>query len=320
MDGAEPRNIEISSSLPVPYVTQYTDRTPTLGPLLLTVIKAWAVLMIEWGSLRWIDHAPASVWIASAAVALLVLGVIEKRDWLHFKNRRYFPTSLAVLMGIWASIVGFAYYLEISSDYPVNPATPNLQAQLASARRERDIAIIERDAANRDRKTTGTGPHNQRASSLQSLRLDNLEARIDVWKSIEGQMNDFNRTLGEGDALVARWKTDQTGLSEAVMGFRQRLNITRGRLAQLIGTYSDFSDLKVIDQAVPAKLSSAVENLLQASTQLPQNTQPSDYETVIGPYIGPFRRELGTTTQWVQSIKNVAASSVSELEGRQVPN
>ena len=38
--------------LPIPYVTQYTSRTPTIGPLVLTSIRVWAVTMLEWGSLR----------------------------------------------------------------------------------------------------------------------------------------------------------------------------------------------------------------------------------------------------------------------------
>ncbi len=96
---------QLSNLLPVPYVTQYTDRTPAIGPLLVTVIKAWAVLMIEWGSLRFIDHAPVGVWIASGVVAVLVLGVLEKRDWLNFKNKRYFPASLSILMIILVGII-----------------------------------------------------------------------------------------------------------------------------------------------------------------------------------------------------------------------
>jgi hypothetical protein len=149
-DVPKPRDTEISNLLPVPYVTQYTDRTPTLGPLLLTVLKAWAVLMIEWGSLRFIDHAPVSVWIASSAVALLVLGVIEKRDWLNFKNRRYFPVSLMTLMSIWVGIIGYAYYFD---NLPSNPGSSSvasaLHSQLEATQKERDAARQERDAALR---------------------------------------------------------------------------------------------------------------------------------------------------------------------------
>jgi hypothetical protein len=149
-DVPKARDTEISGLLPVPYVTQYTDRTPTLGPLLLTILKAWAVLMIEWGSLRFIDHAPISVWIASSAVALLVLGVIEKRDWLNFKNKRYFPTSLTILMLIWLGIIGYAYLFDNLPSNPGSSAVASaLQSQLDATQKERDAARQERDAAMR---------------------------------------------------------------------------------------------------------------------------------------------------------------------------
>ena len=78
----------------------------------LTSLKVWAIAMLEWGSLRFIDHAPISVWIASSAIAAMVLVVLEKREWLNFKNRRYFPVSLTLLMLMWLGITGYAYYFD----------------------------------------------------------------------------------------------------------------------------------------------------------------------------------------------------------------
>jgi hypothetical protein len=273
--------------------------------------------MIEWGSLRFIDHAPISVWIASSVVALLVLAVIEQRNWLNFKNRRYFPISLSVLMATWLSIVGFAYYLEVATAHPIDPVVANLQSQLATARRDRDLAVLERDAARREHGeniTTAPKP----VPPPETIKADDIEARIDVWKSIDGQMNELVRILGEGDRIVANWKSNQGSLTQMVNEFRQHLNILRNRLSQLVDANSEFSDLKAIDRAVPNRLALAIENLLQASSQLPPNTQAADYETTISPYIGPLRRELGPVEQWAQSIRNLAGSSVSELSARQV--
>jgi hypothetical protein len=121
----------ISNKLPVPYVTPYTNRTPVFGPLLITVIAGWAYLMVEWGTLRWIDHAPVAIWIASTVIGALVLGVIARKDWLDFKNRRYFKVSLSILMFTWVAVVGLAYYLNSTSPRGVDPAVANLQSQLA---------------------------------------------------------------------------------------------------------------------------------------------------------------------------------------------
>jgi hypothetical protein len=86
------RNVEVSGRLPVPYVTPYTDRTPAIAPLLITALSGWAFLMIEWGSLRWIDHAPVAIWIGSTAIAVCVLAVIANRDWLNFKTEDIFQS------------------------------------------------------------------------------------------------------------------------------------------------------------------------------------------------------------------------------------
>jgi hypothetical protein len=149
--------------------------------------------------------------------------------------------------------------------------------------------------------------------------MDDIEARIDVWKSIEGQMNDFARILGEGDRIVANWKTSPPGgLANTVSQFRQNLNIIRGRLAQLIGSNPDFSDLRIIDQNVPGKLSASIENLLQAASQLRSDVTATEYDANIRSYIGPLRRELATVKQWSQATKSLANSSVAELSSRQI--
>ena len=312
------RIVEVSGQLPVPYVTPYTDRTLAITPLLVTALSGWAVLMIEWGSLRWIDHAPVAIWIGSTAIAVCVLAVIANRDWLNFKDRRYFPVSLLALMTIWIGIVGLAYYIDYTTGHPLDPAVAGLQSQLASALRERDIAALERDAARRE-IGNAVAPGAPIPPPSPAKTMDDIEARIDVWKSIEGQMNDFVRILGEGDRIVANWKTSPPGgLANTVSQFRQNLNIIRGRLAQLIGSNPDFSDLRIIDQNVPGKLSASIENLLQAASQLRSDVTATEYDANIRSYIGPLRRELATVKQWSQATKSLANSSVAELSSRQI--
>jgi hypothetical protein len=314
-DVSRPNNSGVDSFLPVPYVTQYTNRTPTIGPLLLTVVKAWAVFMVEWGSLRWVDHAPVIVWIVSGVVALLVLGVIERREWLNFKNRRYFPTSLAGLMAAWACVVGYAYYLDLTTTHVVEPETVRLQGQIASANRERDVAVMERDAARREHDASGAAPLPpiSQLPPMPTMNAGDAEARIDVWKSIEGQMNDFNRILEEGDAIVQHPEQTQAVMSARASDFRQHLTVTRNRLGQLIGTYPDYSDLKVVDQQVPTRLSAAIENLLQTASQMAPSTPPSEVAANLGSYIRSLKRELAPVKQWAAAVTAVSESSIAEL-------
>lgn len=247
------------AALPVPYVTNYTNKTPTLGPLALTVIKAWAILMIEWGSLRWIDHAPIGVWISSSLVALLVLGVIERREWLNFKNKRFFPISLSGLLIAWAGIVAFAYYYDAVSDHPANPAVVSLQSQLATALRARDAAVVERDNARRANNVTAP-PASSTTSSPPGQ--SDTDARKDVWEGISSLMNDFEGALNDSDAITANWKANQAGLSKSISEFRQKFTIARNKLGQFIGTYPNFSDLRIIDQGIFTKFATVIENAL----------------------------------------------------------
>jgi hypothetical protein len=161
-----------TDSLPVPYVTPYTDRTPVIGPLFLTAVKRWAVTMLEWGSLRFIDHAPTVVWIASFFIAALVLVIFERKEWLDFKNRKYLRISLAILLLTWIGISAYGYFG--FNERPINPAVAKLQQQLATALRDRDAAIVERDNARREHDVTAIPPPSrlQPAKNLMILMLE----------------------------------------------------------------------------------------------------------------------------------------------------
>jgi hypothetical protein len=96
----------VSGSLPVPYVTDYTNQTWTLGPFVVPAIAGGAFLLVEWGTLRWMDHAPTSVWLCTTAIGICILVVVAMKGWLDFKHPRYFSISLAVLLVTWVTFVG----------------------------------------------------------------------------------------------------------------------------------------------------------------------------------------------------------------------
>jgi hypothetical protein len=100
--------------LPVPYTPppRYTSNTPIIGPVIVHFIRAGAILMLDWVSLRFIENAPPSVYVASAIIALLILAIVESRDWLNFKGRWYFTISLITLSLVYGVIIAFAYVLQ----------------------------------------------------------------------------------------------------------------------------------------------------------------------------------------------------------------
>jgi hypothetical protein len=299
----------------VPYVTPYTNRTPVFGPLLITVIAGWAYLMVEWGTLRWIDHAPVAIWIASTVIGALVLGVIARKDWLDFKNRRYFKVSLSILMFTWVAVVGLAYYLNSTSPRGVDPAVANLQSQLATALRDRDLAVLERDDA---RRANGLPvPTAPQTPSPTVSKASDIESRIDAWKGVEAHMNELNRILVEGDTVVADWQSPQFALSQKIAELNNRLANARNRLSNFVSTYSDFSDLKVIDQSSLNRLSGVVSNLTQIASQLSPNISDAERRDSISPFISPLKRELEPAKKWVSAVKALSISSVSDLSARQ---
>jgi len=50
-----------------------------------------------------------------------------------------------------------------------------------------------------------------------------------------------------------------------------------------------------------------------ASSQLPQDTAPADYEKIIGPYAASLKRDLETGGQWLSSVKILAKIALDEL-------
>jgi hypothetical protein len=98
------------------------------------------------------DHAPTLVWLANTAIGLCILIVVALKDWLTFKNRRYFPISLTVLMVAWVTIVIFAYW-DISPTL-VKVTKENSEDDRETVVRHLVTALSERDAARRDLAAT----------------------------------------------------------------------------------------------------------------------------------------------------------------------
>jgi hypothetical protein len=295
----------------VPYVhPTLTNKSPVVWPLLLTAITGWAILMVDWGTMRWMDHAPDWAWIASTIIAVCVLAVVQNREWLNFRGRRYFPFILTCLMLAWVGVVGVAYYEVKNSPEPIDPAVAQIQLQLATALRQRDAAIVERDAARLETGKDQQAP--KQPAPAPVLKYGDAEARIDAWKTVVGQMNELSHVLGDADKIADNWK-DSATFPGRVINLRNSFETIRGRLGTLVGSYPEFSDLKTINLDAMLKLSRSLANLVQAVSP-----PPTDFESSIGPYIGPLKRELAPTRQWMETTKNLANSSISEIIASQM--
>jgi predicted outer membrane lipoprotein len=100
------------SLMPVLYTpkTRYTSDTNVLVPVIVNFLRAGAIMMLDWVTLRFIDHAPVLVWIVTFIISIAVLAVLQSKDWLDFKGRWYFTWSIGSLLAAWFITIGYAYW------------------------------------------------------------------------------------------------------------------------------------------------------------------------------------------------------------------
>src|ERR1700735_246997 len=109
----------------------------------------------------------------------------------------------------------------------------DLLSKLAAALRERDIAISQRDNARREHGDVS--PSQPIPQIPPTLNADDIESRIDAWKSVDTQMNDLARILLDGDEIVNSWKANtKESLAAKVKKIREEYNGLRMRVADLI--------------------------------------------------------------------------------------
>jgi hypothetical protein len=123
--------------MPVLYTPRspYTSHTNVFVPLIVFGVRAGAIAMLEWLSLRFVENAPVGVCIATGVIAVAVLAVLQFKDWLDFKGNRYFTILLSALLIGWIAIsaLGFWAYPPQDKILPTFPTADELAAAIAKA-------------------------------------------------------------------------------------------------------------------------------------------------------------------------------------------
>jgi len=106
----------------------YTNYTRFFVPLIPHALRAAAVMGLEWTTLKFIEDAPLLIRIATFVVAVLILAALEKRDWLNFKGKCYFWTSVIVLLLLYGAVIGYSYfaYQETTASIGSLPSATNV--------------------------------------------------------------------------------------------------------------------------------------------------------------------------------------------------
>jgi hypothetical protein len=310
-------HIIVPSKLPVLYEppAQYTNKTPTLTPLLIPALTALVIGAIQWTGYRLIESAPISVVIATFVIAAFILAVIYRRDWLNFKRPYLFVGLLSGLVLLWVAVCGIAFFYLRETPSPSSNEI-ELTKQLAAARRNEDILSAELQAAKRDHGDTS--PSRPIPPIPPSLKPDEIDARLDAWKGVKAQLNDIDRLLAEGDDILKTWESDnQQTLSSNSGTYANDASNQRNRLRSLLNNYHDFSDLSVVDTVPLEKLAAFIQQLNSAVSQLPPGTGKEDFVHDIEPFVKPVKRQINLLKDWSKVTRKVADSSILELNTRQ---
>jgi hypothetical protein len=74
--------------------------------------------MLDWVTLRFIEHAPDAVWIITGVISVAILAVLQSREWLDFRGRWYFSSFIGFLLVSWIGVIGYAYLNYHSAEKP----------------------------------------------------------------------------------------------------------------------------------------------------------------------------------------------------------
>lgn len=110
--------------------TRFTDKTNVTFPIGLRALRAGMVAVFDWATLHYYDHAPGYVVLSTAIIAVLILAVIESRDWLRFKGRGYFLGFLTGLLVLFVCALFSPYAVNYFNGVPTTrtdhlPTLPN---------------------------------------------------------------------------------------------------------------------------------------------------------------------------------------------------
>ncbi len=236
------------------------------------------------------------VLLAVGAITLAAYTFVVLPDFLRIAERKSDTEMIGQITGLKAQL----------SDALKQAAS--LHSQLEA--KDRDLGAA-RLALENEQKKHGDTP--SLPPVAPPLSADEIERRKTAWKIVEGQLNGFDRIFGEGDAIVAEGKSDQSGLTQKVLDLRQHLGIARNRFGTLRSTYSRYPDILQIDTSKLDTLASAIESLLQTSGQLPSTTSLPEFADAVGPYIDSLKTENGLAKQWVSAAQIFAKARQKEL-------
>ena len=184
----------------------------------------------------------------------------------------------------------------------------------------------QRDAALSRQQQT---PQTPAQPSQADLSAEDIATKIDVWNSVNQQMNDLSKILNSGYVMLETWLLDAQSNRSAEIAKANTLESAvanfKVKLERLRNGYTNFPDIAaalqqtVISGGRPAVPGTIFDSLIRSIGafqgqlgSLP-DPLPPDLENEMRPYVGALRRDLNAVSDWQSKTGETARVQGSKL-------
>jgi len=155
-----------------------------------------------------------------------------------------------------------------------------------------------------------------------TLTAEEIKTLVDVWRSVQDQMNDIVILTNAGQALIPNWpQRVRDGGNQAFANelLRQRnlINQRRISLQSLYAAYQRYPNVRsalaqVATTGVFDRLYGALDSFSHEVQNLP-TPLPENFENTLRPYAGELRGALDAMAQWADGTRVFATKQSGEL-------
>ena len=155
--------------------------------------------------------------------------------------------------------------------------------------------------------------------SSGGLSRDEITTRIDLWRSIDLQLNRFMFAVNSGYAVYSDWaqhvKSNKQDIMSKLAQLKGDLQQPVADIGSLENSYPDYGELRGLLERAGGNGNFtfvSIQGFYQEIASLPSPI-PDEYENSIKPYANAFKRDLDLTRDWINANQKIAASKVTEL-------
>jgi hypothetical protein len=172
--------------------------------------------------------------------------------------------------------------------------------------------------------TANANPSVQPTSPQEALSERDIATKIDIWRSIDKQLNSFNPVLIAGgsiiDGVYNHVQFNRAEFYTSIIQFRDAYQRAVNTLTRLRDAYPGYSDVyETLNPDIHTRLFRSIEAFRQVIDALPSPV-PDDYENTVRPYSGALKRDLDVIREWQSTTHQTAVAKGKELAALEMPS